>query len=86
MQKEIYLINVDNNQDIIGIKLNDGFDFLQIYKPRILFKNNFGLALRKLPYFGKDEKVIVKNYNYFYKIEDTFLIDFYYGKVGHDDK
>ena len=82
---DIYLINIDNTQDIIGIKLNDGFDIIEIHKPRILFKNSFGVAIRKLPYHNGND-VVIKNYNYAYKIEDDFLINFYRGKITHDDK
>ena len=84
-KNDIYLINIDNTQDIIGIKLNDGFDILEIHNPRILFKNNFGVAIRKLPYHNGND-VVIKNYNYAYKIEDDSLINFYRGKIEHDDK
>lgn len=81
----IYLINT-NNLDIIGFKLNEGHDYIEISKPRILFKNNFGIAVRKLPYLDDNDNIIVKHYNYIYKINDDFLINFYYGKIKHDDK
>ena len=81
---DVYLINVEENQDIIGIKENEGYESIYLKNPMILFKNNFGIALRKLPYIGDGNYMVISNYNYIYKLGDKMVKEFYYGKVNRD--